>query len=54
MVTTNEKSIKLLASIYTAAIIAFTSTGSVFADREMIIPGLPKVEYRMDMERMKV
>ncbi|MEC3502614.1 N-acetylmuramoyl-L-alanine amidase [Bacillus thuringiensis] len=25
---------------------AFTSTGSVFADREMIIPGLPKVEYR--------
>ena len=46
MVTTNEKSIKLLASIYTANIIAFTSTGSVFADREMIIPGLPKVEYR--------
>ena len=46
MVTTNEKSIKLLASISTAAIIAFTSTGSVFADREMIIPGLPKVEYR--------
>ncbi|MEB9134775.1 N-acetylmuramoyl-L-alanine amidase, partial [Bacillus cereus] len=40
------KSIKLLASISTAAIIAFTSTGSVFADREMIIPGLPKVEYR--------
>ncbi|MEC3318709.1 N-acetylmuramoyl-L-alanine amidase, partial [Bacillus thuringiensis] len=39
-------SIKLLASISTAAIIAFTSTGSVFADREMIIPGLPKVEYR--------
>ncbi|MEC2563534.1 N-acetylmuramoyl-L-alanine amidase, partial [Bacillus thuringiensis] len=33
-------------SISTAAIIAFTSTGSVFADREMIIPGLPKVEYR--------
>ncbi|MGN4562291.1 N-acetylmuramoyl-L-alanine amidase [Bacillus cereus group sp. MYBK5-2] len=41
-----KKSIKLLASISTAAIIAFTSTGSVFADREMIIPGLPKVEYR--------
>ncbi|EOO66514.1 N-acetylmuramoyl-L-alanine amidase [Bacillus cereus VD196] len=41
-----KKSIKLLASISTAAIIAFTSTGSVFADREMIIPGLPKIEYR--------
>ncbi|SFL30456.1 N-acetylmuramoyl-L-alanine amidase [Bacillus sp. 5mfcol3.1] len=41
-----KKSIKLLASISTAAIIAFTSTGSVFADREMVIPGLPKVEYR--------
>ncbi|AND10370.1 N-acetylmuramoyl-L-alanine amidase [Bacillus thuringiensis] len=41
-----KKSIKLLASISTAAIIVFTSTGSVFADREMIIPGLPKVEYR--------
>ncbi|MCQ6288798.1 N-acetylmuramoyl-L-alanine amidase [Bacillus cereus] len=41
-----KKSIKLLASISTAVIIAFTSTGSVFADREMIIPGLPKVEYR--------
>lgn len=41
-----KKSIKLLASISTATIIAFTSTGSVFADREMIIPGLPKVEYR--------
>ncbi|MGH1274453.1 N-acetylmuramoyl-L-alanine amidase [Bacillus cereus] len=41
-----KKSIKLLASISTAAIIAFTSTGSVFADREMIIPGLPHVEYR--------
>lgn len=41
-----KKSIKLLASISTVAIIAFTSTGSVFADREMIIPGLPQVEYR--------
>ncbi|MFZ7803583.1 N-acetylmuramoyl-L-alanine amidase [Bacillus thuringiensis] len=41
-----KKSIKLLTSISTAAIMAFTSTGSVFADREMIIPGLPKVEYR--------
>ena len=41
-----KKSIKLLTSISTAAIIIFTSTGSVFADREMIIPGLPKVEYR--------
>ncbi|MBG9516449.1 N-acetylmuramoyl-L-alanine amidase [Bacillus thuringiensis] len=41
-----KKSIKLLASISTAAIIIFTSAGSVFADREMIISGLPKVEYR--------
>ncbi|MBG9615804.1 peptidoglycan recognition protein family protein, partial [Bacillus cereus] len=41
-----KKSIKLLASISTAAIIACISAGSVFADREMIIPGLPKVEYR--------
>ncbi|MDT7982716.1 N-acetylmuramoyl-L-alanine amidase [Clostridium perfringens] len=41
-----KKSIKLLASISTAAIIAFTSTGSVFADREMIIPDLPKQGYR--------
>ncbi|MEH7149303.1 N-acetylmuramoyl-L-alanine amidase [Bacillus thuringiensis] len=41
-----KKSIKLLASISTVAIIAFTSAGSVFADREMIIPGLPQVEYR--------
>ncbi|WOA57289.1 N-acetylmuramoyl-L-alanine amidase [Bacillus mycoides] len=41
-----KKSIKVLASISTAAIIAFTSTGSVFADREMIILGLPKIEYR--------
>ena len=40
-----KKSIKLLASISTAAIIIFTSAGSVFADREMIIPGLPKAEY---------
>ncbi|MBE5089541.1 N-acetylmuramoyl-L-alanine amidase [Bacillus thuringiensis] len=41
-----KKSIKLLASISTAAIIVFISTGSVFADREMIILGLPKVEFR--------
>ena len=40
-----KKSIKLLASISTAAIIIFTSAGSVFADREMIIPGLPKAEH---------
>ncbi|MGE6551314.1 N-acetylmuramoyl-L-alanine amidase [Bacillus mycoides] len=41
-----KKSIKVLVSISTAAIITFTSVGSAFADREMIIPGLPKIEYR--------
>ncbi|HDR7286591.1 N-acetylmuramoyl-L-alanine amidase [Bacillus paranthracis] len=41
-----KKSIKVLVSISTAAIITFTSAGSVFADREMIIPGPPKIEYR--------
>lgn len=41
-----KKSIKILVSISTAAMITLTSVGSVFADREMIIPGLPKVEYR--------
>ncbi|PGY84602.1 N-acetylmuramoyl-L-alanine amidase [Bacillus cereus] len=41
-----KKSIKVLSSVVTASIILLTSTGSVFADREMIIPGLPKVEYR--------
>ncbi|PAW40226.1 N-acetylmuramoyl-L-alanine amidase [Bacillus toyonensis] len=41
-----KKSIKVLGSVVTASIILLTSTGGVFADREMIIPGLPKVEYR--------
>ncbi|MEI3618260.1 N-acetylmuramoyl-L-alanine amidase [Bacillus thuringiensis] len=41
-----KKSIKLLASISTAAIIIFTSAGSVFADRTLIIPDLPKQPYR--------
>lgn len=41
-----KKSIKILVSISMAAMITLTSVGSVFADREMIIPGLPKVEYR--------
>ncbi|PEA97955.1 N-acetylmuramoyl-L-alanine amidase [Bacillus cereus] len=41
-----KKSIKVLSSVVTASIILLTSTGSVFADREMIIPGLPKAEYR--------
>lgn len=45
-----KKSIKLLASISTAAIIIFTSAGSVFADREIIIPGLPKAEYHNGYE----
>ncbi|MED1089733.1 N-acetylmuramoyl-L-alanine amidase [Bacillus paramycoides] len=41
-----KKSIKFLVSISMVAMIALTSAGSAFADREMIIPGLPKVEYR--------
>ncbi|CAH2465111.1 N-acetylmuramoyl-L-alanine amidase [Bacillus mycoides] len=41
-----KKSIKILVSISTAAMITLTSAGSIFADREMIVPGLPKVEYR--------
>ena len=41
-----KKSIKILVSISMAAMITLISVGSVFADREMIIPGLPKVEYR--------
>ncbi|OWT51821.1 N-acetylmuramoyl-L-alanine amidase [Bacillus sp. K2I17] len=41
-----RKSIKILVSISMAAVIALTSAVSAFADREMIIPGLPKVEYR--------
>ncbi|EDX70103.1 N-acetylmuramoyl-L-alanine amidase [Bacillus cereus NVH0597-99] len=41
-----KKSIKLLVSISMAAMIIFTSVGNVFADREMIIPDLPKQGYR--------
>lgn len=41
-----KKSIKILVSISMAAMITLTSVTSAFADREMIIPGLPKVEYR--------
>ncbi|MEC0024987.1 N-acetylmuramoyl-L-alanine amidase [Bacillus cereus] len=41
-----KKTIKVLSSVVTASIILLTSVGSVFADREMIIPGLPQVEYR--------
>ncbi|PFU01574.1 N-acetylmuramoyl-L-alanine amidase [Bacillus thuringiensis] len=41
-----KKSIKVFVSIATAALITLTSVGSVFADREMIIPGLPKQGYR--------
>ncbi|PEK40922.1 N-acetylmuramoyl-L-alanine amidase [Bacillus toyonensis] len=41
-----KKSIKVLSSVATASIILLTSVGSVFADREMIIPDLPKQGYR--------
>ncbi|AJG61545.1 MULTISPECIES: N-acetylmuramoyl-L-alanine amidase [Bacillus] len=41
-----KESIKVLVSISMAAMITLTSAASAFADREMIIPGLPKVEYR--------
>ncbi|MDJ1474388.1 N-acetylmuramoyl-L-alanine amidase [Bacillus sp. LS15-K4] len=41
-----KKSIKILVSISMAAMITLTSAASAFADREMLIPGLPKVEYR--------
>ncbi|WP_144497032.1 N-acetylmuramoyl-L-alanine amidase [Bacillus toyonensis] len=41
-----KKSIKVLSSVATAAIILLTTVGSVFADREMIIPDLPKQGYR--------
>jgi N-acetylmuramoyl-L-alanine amidase CwlA len=41
-----KKSIKILVSISMAAMITLTSAASAFADREMIISGLPKVEYR--------
>ncbi|MGH1256655.1 MULTISPECIES: N-acetylmuramoyl-L-alanine amidase [Bacillus] len=41
-----KNSIKVLSSVATASIILLTSVGSVFADREMIIPDLPKQGYR--------
>ncbi|MEJ9244002.1 N-acetylmuramoyl-L-alanine amidase, partial [Bacillus cereus] len=41
-----KKTIKVLSSVVTASIILLTSVGSVFADREMIIPDLPKQGYR--------
>ncbi|PFY38457.1 N-acetylmuramoyl-L-alanine amidase [Bacillus toyonensis] len=41
-----KKSIRVLSSVATASIILLTSVGSVFADREMIISGLPKQGYR--------
>lgn len=41
-----KSSIKLLSSIATASIILLTSVNSAFADREMIIPDLPKQGYR--------
>ncbi|PFA43717.1 peptidoglycan recognition protein family protein, partial [Bacillus cereus] len=41
-----KKSIKVLVSIVTAALITLTSVGSVFADRTLIIPDLPKQPYR--------
>ncbi|MRB60922.1 N-acetylmuramoyl-L-alanine amidase [Bacillus thuringiensis] len=41
-----KKSIKVLSSVVTASIILLTSTGSVFADREIIISDLPKQGYR--------
>lgn len=41
-----KKSIKVLISISTATMIALTSVGSAFADRTLIIDGLPKTPYR--------
>ncbi len=41
-----NKSIKFLVSIFTAVMITFTSSASVFADRTLIINDLPKVPYR--------
>ncbi|MBE5106487.1 N-acetylmuramoyl-L-alanine amidase [Bacillus thuringiensis] len=41
-----KKSIKVLSSVATAAIILLTSVNSAFADREMIISDLPKQGYR--------
>ncbi|PFK05847.1 peptidoglycan recognition protein family protein, partial [Bacillus cereus] len=41
-----KKSIKVLVSIATAAVITLTSVGSAFADRTLIIDDLPKTSYR--------
>ncbi|MEX0418140.1 N-acetylmuramoyl-L-alanine amidase family protein, partial [Bacillus sp. C30] len=41
-----KKSIKFLVSISTVAIIILTSAASAFADRTLIIPGLPQDPYR--------
>ncbi|MBJ8093167.1 N-acetylmuramoyl-L-alanine amidase [Bacillus cereus] len=41
-----KKTTKILFSVTTASIMLLTSVNSTFADREMIVPGLPKVEYR--------
>lgn len=41
-----KKSIKVLISISTTTMIALTSVGSAFADRTLIIDGLPKTPYR--------
>ncbi|MED1406700.1 N-acetylmuramoyl-L-alanine amidase [Bacillus mycoides] len=41
-----KKTTKILFSVTTASIMLLTSVNSAFADREMIVPGLPKVEYR--------
>ncbi|MGG1339876.1 N-acetylmuramoyl-L-alanine amidase [Bacillus toyonensis] len=41
-----KKSIKFLVSISTVAIITLTSAVSAFADRTLIIPGLPQDPYR--------
>ncbi|QIW22420.1 N-acetylmuramoyl-L-alanine amidase [Bacillus thuringiensis] len=41
-----KKTTKILFSVTTASIMLLTSVNSIFADREMIVPGLPKVEYR--------
>ncbi|MCP1285372.1 N-acetylmuramoyl-L-alanine amidase [Bacillus sp. S0635] len=41
-----KKSIKFLISISTAAVIVLSSAASAFADRTLIIPGLPQEPYR--------
>lgn len=41
-----KKSIKFLISISTVAMIILTSAASAFADRTLIIPGLPQEPYR--------